>query len=43
VAKATIDALTFVKPAAWDMFVTVGGVRSKLLEGFVRLVPNVTD
>ena len=43
VSKTIIDALTFTKPACWDMFCTFAGVREKMYKGSVRLVPNVTD
>lgn len=43
VSKAIIDALTFTKPARWDMFCTFAGVREKMFKGPARLVPNVTD
>ena len=43
VSKTIIDALTFTKPAYWDMFATFAGVREKMFAGRVRLVPNVTD
>jgi len=43
VSKTLVDALTFTKPARWDMFCTFAGVRDKMFTGSVRLVPNVTD
>ena len=42
VTQAAVDALTFVKPATWDLFCTFDGVREKMCQGSVRLVPNVT-
>lgn len=42
VPKAIVDALTFTRPAVWDLFCTFDGAREKMCQGSVRLVPNVT-
>jgi hypothetical protein len=42
VTQAVVDALTFVKPAVWDLFCTFDGAREKMCQGSVRLIPNVT-
>ena len=43
VPQAIVDALTFTKPAHWDLFCTLEGAREKMCFGTVILVPNVTD
>lgn len=42
VPQAIVDALTFTKPAVWDMFCTFDGSREKVCKGSARVVPNVT-
>lgn len=42
IPKAVTGALTFTKPAVWDLFITQNGVRKKKVMGYVRLDPNVT-
>lgn len=43
VPKAIVDALTFTRPAVWDLFATFSGTREKMCQGSVRIIPNVTD